>query len=69
MRYGDESKVKEDVKVLNDILWRQGSNLLIDTLAEYIGETSLQYRFNSIDIDRLKQSILNELKDAINERT
>jgi hypothetical protein len=69
MRYGDTDKVRQDVKTLNDILRRQGSNLLIDVLAEYIGETSLQYKFNSIDIDRLKQSILNELKEAINERT
>lgn len=69
MRYGDYDNVTKDSKALFDILQRQGSGLLLEVIAEQVGKTALATKLNAADIRRLKVSLVNELCDAIDERT
>ena len=65
-KYGDNERVRQDAKALNDIIARQGNALLLDVIAENIGQLVLKYK---MDVKSLKQSLLMDLSDAINERT
>lgn len=69
MKYGDIENVTKDVKTIKDILARQGTSLLIDVIAEKIGEMNLKFNLQESDITKLKESLTIELRDAINERT
>lgn len=68
MRYGDYDNVTKDVKTLNEILNRQGTNLLIDVIAEYAGEAALKFDLDSEERKRIVDSLVNELKESILER-
>ncbi len=68
-KYGDSDRVSSDAKLLNDILSRQGTSLLIDVIAEFVGNTANKFSYDSKEIDRLTKSLVSELKSAINERT
>ena len=67
--YGDNSKVKEDSQKLKEILDRQGLKLLLHSIANYCGENSVKYNLTSEENNRLMNSILEELKESILERT
>lgn len=66
--YGDVDRVRDDVKVLNDILMRQGVGLLIDVIAESVGEKVLLFKMNAVESGRVRDSFVGELLEAINER-
>lgn len=68
-KYGDLDKVKDDSKTLESIISRQGTSFIVDVLAEYVGKAALKFSSSDTEIDRLKNSILKELKEAIEERT
>ena len=68
-RYGDIDKVKEDVKTLNEILKRQGSNLLLDIVAESAGYAAIDFQMTAVDRHNLRSSLLNEFHSALVERT
>lgn len=68
MEYGDIENARKDVKTLHDIMNRQGVNLLIDVIAEHAGNAALAFKLNEKDRETLKQRLLNELREAINER-
>ena len=68
-KYGDKENVKNDAKTLNDILSRQGTSLLIDVIAEHVGNIAAKYELGSHEVNNLKGSINTELFDAMNERT
>lgn len=68
MKYGDYSNIRKDVQAINDILYRQGVSIILETIAEKIGQDNLDYKFTEKEVTRLKDSIVNELRDAINER-
>ena len=67
--YGDVDNVKRDVATLNDILSRQGSRLLTDVIAEHIGQAKLNHNFSPVEVKRIKALVLEELSNAIIERT
>lgn len=67
--YGDIDNVKTDVRALRDIISRQGHNFVMDVIAEGIGETVNKFKLGIDDVKRLKTRLLDELRDAINERT
>lgn len=69
MKYGDYDNVTKDVKTLNDIIDRQGASLLIDVLAEKVGNTAIKHKLTSDEIVTVMQSMLTELKESILERT
>lgn len=67
-RYGDVDQVRQDVKTLNEIQARQGSNLLIDIIAESCGEAANKFQLNSVERRRLLNDLVEELREAILER-
>lgn len=68
-KYGDTENVKNDVRLLRDIMKRQGMSLLIDAMAEYSAENVLKFKISSIEAEKLNAGIVNELREALNERT
>lgn len=68
-KYGDRDKVPADVQVLFEILSRQGSSLLIDTLAEYVANTCNKLRLEPKERERLVSNLVAELVGALSERT
>lgn len=67
-KYGDVENVKNDVKILNDILNRQGTSLLIDVIAENVGSSSVKFNFSSKEKHRVIEKLVFELRESINER-
>lgn len=67
-KYGDAEKVREDAKVLQDILARQGTTFIIDCLAEYIGEHVNKFELTKVDRENLVNNITRELREALWER-
>lgn len=67
-KYGDIEKVKQDVKTLNEILTRQGSSLLIDVIAESIGNAAIKFKMSDLDRNRLQHDIVSEFNNSICER-
>lgn len=67
-KYGDRDNVKTDVKILRDIIARQGNSLLIDVIAEATGETANKFKFNNIDRRMIMDALVDELKNALKER-
>lgn len=68
IKYGDIDNVQRDVKTLNDIIDRQGMSLLVDVLAERIGQRCIKFKLPEAGRDYLRDQLLCELNDAINER-
>lgn len=68
MSYGDMGNVRTDMKTLKNIISRQGVGLVNDMIAESIGETVLKFKLNTAEATRIRESVVNELKEAINER-
>lgn len=67
-KYGDTENVKNDVKTLNEILSRQGSSLLIDVIAESVGNVANKFKFHSSDRCMTMISLVDELENALKER-
>jgi hypothetical protein len=66
--YGDLSRITTDIELLNDIINRQGTNLIIDVIAEYVGQQQLQWNFSHDEIKLLIESLTDDLKESILER-
>ena len=66
--YGDFDSIKDDVKTLHDIISRQGTNLVVDCIAEIIGETSSKHRLSFDESKQALDSIIAELKEQTFER-
>lgn len=67
-KYGDTENVKNDVRALRDIMQRQGMSLLIDAMAEYSAENILRFKISNTEAEKLNAGIVNELREALNER-
>jgi hypothetical protein len=67
--YGDVDQVKNDVKVLNEILSRQGTRLLIDVLSSYAGDCINKYKMTDQERNNLVNSIIYDLNESLSERT
>lgn len=68
-QFGDERNVVKDVKILNEIMRRQGTSLFLHVIAESIGETAFKFKMTQDEIMRVKNSVITELKNLIDERT
>ncbi len=68
-KYGDEANVRTDTTILQDIISRQGTELLLDTVAEYIGTVVNTYSLEARDRERLVASTCQLLHEALLERT
>lgn len=68
-KYGDIPALQADLKTLQDIAHRQGTSLLIDSLAEFVGKAALRFKLSESDCARIRESLLTELREALLERT
>lgn len=68
-KYGDTDRVREDVKTLNEILGRQGLSLFIDVIAECVARSALEFKNTNAEVKVATESIVDELREAIGERT
>ena len=67
-KYGDTDNVKTDVKVLNEILGRQGSQLLIDVIAEYAATNANKFKLDGSDRAMTMISLVDSLEESLKER-
>ena len=66
--YGDFERIKSDVETLHDIINRQGTNLVVDCMAEIIGDTSSKHNLTFDESKKALESIIDELKTQTFER-
>lgn len=66
--YGNLGDLKQDSIVLENIIDNQGINFIVDSIANYIGERSIRFKLSSEESSRIRDLLLNNLKEAINER-
>lgn len=67
--YGDLDNVKKDLGTLKDILDRQGSDIVLEAIAEQIGHCKLKFNLSSAELAAIVSSIKLSLDDLIGERT
>lgn len=66
--YGDLSNLNADNKALYDIINRQGINLIVDHVSDYVGEQKLKLNWSHEEIKLLIKSLTDDLKESILER-
>ena len=67
-KYGDSENVPKDVKTIFEIFDRQGSSILLDCLAEKVGASSIKYNWSQDEREKIIQSLVGELLNALQER-
>lgn len=67
--YGDLDNVKKDLGTLKGILDRQGSDIVLEAIAEQIGHCKLKFNLSSAELAAIVSSIKLSLDDLIGERT
>jgi hypothetical protein len=67
-KYGDMSQVKNDAKIINDIIDRQGNTLLLDCIAEYAAKCANKFNLDQKERENLINVLCAELMDGLNER-
>jgi hypothetical protein len=67
-KYGDQERVKADVKTIFEILDRQGSSLIIDALAEYVADRVRRLKVGERERIRTRDTLVDELDQALTER-
>ncbi len=67
--YGDVDNVQKDSKVLAEILSRQGSDLLLEVIANQVGNTVVKFSLKPAEVDAIKASLRLSLDELIGERT
>lgn len=66
--FGDPSNVQKDAKTLTEILSRQGITFFLEIIADNCGNIANAYKLPSDERAILKDNILEELSDLIEER-
>lgn len=69
MRHGDEDKVLADMISLRDIAGRQGASILIEVIAEQVGRVVRGFKLPEAEAETVRDKLVAELYNAINERT
>ncbi len=67
-KYGDSANVKADAKVLAGIINRQGTQLLIDAIAEHTGTVANKFKFAPSDRAMTMIALVDSLEEALKER-
>ena len=69
MKYGDYDNVTKDAKTIREILARQGHALILECIADQVGESANTFELSQHGVDDVIDSLTSELREAINERT
>lgn len=64
-KYGDAENVERDKKTLKEILLRQGSNLVLDTVAEFVGEVAEKFKSSDDERHTLRTGLIQDLTNAL----
>lgn len=67
--YGDIDNVRKDSALIREILDRQGTDLILEVIANQIGEKVSEFNMNQGAINNIVNSISNSLKELVSERT
>lgn len=67
-KYGDRENIKKDSATLFEIIDRQGFQFIIDVLSERSATYCAKFKFNDNDRKNIVDSLLKDLKEALNER-
>lgn len=67
-KYGDTDNVKTDVATLGEIFRRQGSQLLIDVIAEMTATECNKFKLSNSDRIMTMISLVDSLEEALKER-
>jgi len=67
-KYGDPARVKQDAATITEIISRQGSNLVLDCVAEYAGNAAIKFSFDKDARKTLMIRLTSDFKDALDER-
>lgn len=67
-QYGDIDNVKRDAGIIREILSRQGSDLLLEVIANGVGDCRVKFNLSEVEINRVKASLIDSLSELINER-
>ena len=66
--YGDLDNVKKDLSTLKDILERQGSDIVLEAIAEQVGYCKIKFNLSGAELSAIVSSIKLSLDDLIGER-
>lgn len=67
--YGDADNVKKDAAALREILERQGPDLLLEVIANNVGDCVVKHKLDQKEINAVKASYTLSLEHLIEERT
>lgn len=67
-RYGDLDRVKADARTITDIMNRQGTTFVVDSLAEYLAQGVNDLKLSEENRGNVVKSVMNELREALLER-
>jgi hypothetical protein len=67
--YGDSQNVKKDADTIREILGRQGVDLLLEVIANNVGNNVVEFKLSPKDVDAIKASYTLSLYQLIDERT
>ena len=67
-KFGDKDNVINDAITINRILERQGTVILTECLAEFVGYCVLKHNLSNEEAKHALDTIVNDLKEATYER-
>lgn len=67
--YGDPDNVVRDAKIIREIIDRQGSDILLECIADHVGDVNSKYSLSASQIDKVKKSLADSIILLIEERT
>jgi len=66
--YGDLSNVAKDAQTIQTIIDRQGTDLILEVLANHIGNVNHRFGLGAPELERLVKNLNDSLIELINER-
>ena len=67
-KFGDENNVINDAIAIHRILERQGTIILTECLAEFVGHWVLKHNLSNEEAKHALDAIVNDLREATYER-
>lgn len=68
-KYNDKAAIPNDCKTIFDIIKRQGDSILMDCLAEAVGDFCIKHNLSKSDRLVLVNGLVAEFTNALNKRT
>lgn len=67
--YGDIDNLQSDIKHIERIIDNQGFDLILEVIANKVGNAKLKYKMTQGEVDAIKSSLTLSLCELIDERT